>query len=223
MPSIRCPSCGRALNFTDALRGALVQCPACRHNFVAPEEEPRPPRPPPAPVAAHPTPPAGPEPFDFAGPEDARAARQRKALHSAAWWLRCAVVLDVGASVLGCCTLPVLTAEFPAGLFFLAGTGVAQYLPLILVAVGSQRLRERRGYRLCQAAAVLVLPPSLWALLQTVVAARVALGELGGAEPAGMFFLPLAALTVCGAAAGVVGAAKAIALLSDAEVRRSFR
>ena len=221
MPSLRCPSCGRALNFTDALRGALVQCPACRHSFIAPEEEPAPPL---ATPVARPSPPAVPvpEPFDFDAPEGGPVVRQRAALRSAAWWLRSAVVLDFGTSLLGCCTLTVVTDEPMTGLLFLAGTALFEYLPLILVAVGAPHLRERRSYRLCLASAVLVLPPSLWALLQAWFAGRLALTELAQGEAAGFFFLTLAAVTLFGAAAGVTGAVKAFALLSDAEVKRSF-
>jgi hypothetical protein len=221
MPSIRCPSCGRALNFTDALRGALVQCPACRHSFIAPEEEQPPPPRPPVARAALPAAPV-PEPFDFDAPEDGQVVRQRAALRSAAWWLRSAVVVDFGTSLLGCCTLTVVTDEPAVGLLFLAGTALFEYLPLILVAVSAPHLRERRSYRLCLASAVLVLPPSLWALLQTWFVGREALTGLAGGEGAGFFLLALAAVTLFGAAAGVTGAVKTFALLSDAEVKRSF-
>jgi hypothetical protein len=218
MPSLRCPSCGRALNFTDALRGALVRCPVCRHDFIAPEDESPPsPAPParPAPVASG--------PFDFDGPEDARVVRQRKALRSAAWWLRSAVVVDFCASLLGCCTLPVLTYQLDtAAVCVLAGAALFAYCPLILVATATAPLRERRNYRRCLASAVAVLSPSLWALVQAWAVGRVALGELARSEAAGFFFLTLAAVTLFGAAAGVTGAAKTFALLSDAEVKRSF-
>jgi hypothetical protein len=225
MPSLRCPSCGRALNFTDALRGALVQCPACRHNFIVPEEEPPdPPRPPLATPVSRPAP-VGPVPetFDFDGPEDEQVVRQRKALRSAAWWLRSAVVVDFCTTLLGCCTLPVLTNQpDTAALCMLAGTALLGYLPLIVVATGITPLRERRNYRRCLASAVAVLPPSLWGLLLTWVVGTAGLGELARGEAVGFFFLALAAGTLFGAAAGVTGAVKTFALLSDAEVRRSF-
>jgi hypothetical protein len=223
MPSLPCPSCGRALNFPEALRGALVQCPACRHSFTAPEEEPPAPARPPAVPLARPVPPTAPGPFEFGSSEDAQVDRHRAALRSAAWWLRSAVMVGFATGLLSCCTLPVLTFQpDAAALFVLAGTVPFEYLPLILVAAGLTHLKERRSYRLCLASAVSVLPPSLWALLHTWALGRAALDELAGGEPAGFFFLALAAVTLFGAAAGVIGAVKALALLSDGEVRRSF-
>jgi hypothetical protein len=225
MPSLPCPSCGRALNFPDALRGALVQCPACRHSFTAPEEEPpAPPRPPAVPLA-RPVPPATPEPehFAFDAEAGAQALRQRGRLRSAAWWLRSAVVLDFGTSVLGCCTLTAMSDSPDFVLALLGATAALEYLPLILVAVGAPHLPARRNYRLCVAAAVAVLLPSLWALLKAGFAGRLALDQLAEGEGSGFFFLSLAAVTLFGAAAGVTGAVKALALLCDAEVKRSFR
>jgi hypothetical protein len=224
MPSLRCPSCDRALDFPDALRGALVQCPACRHSFLAPEEGP-PARPPLAlPLASPEVPPAapGPDPFDLAGPPGGPEVRPHAALRSAAWWLRSAVVLGFGTSLLGCCTLTVVSERPDSAFVILGGTAVFEYLPLILVAVAAPHLQARRNYGLCVAAAVFVLPPSLWALVQAWFAGRVGLTELARGEGAGFFFLALAAVTLFGAAAGVIGAVKAFALLSDAEVRRSF-
>jgi hypothetical protein len=210
------------LNFTDALRGALVQCPACRHSFVAPEEEappPRPPAPDPLPRAVPPVT-AALDPFDLDEVPDGLAARHRKALRSAAWWLRSAVVVNFGTSLLGCCTLTVVTEHPDAVLAMMGGTLFFEYIPLILVAVGTPRLQAKRSYGLALTAAILVLPPTLWALLQTGLAVKVALDQREGT---GLFFLGLAAVTLFGAAAGVIGAAKALVLLSDAEVRRSFR
>jgi hypothetical protein len=224
MPSLPCPSCGRALNFPESLRGALVQCPACRHSFTAPEEEPPAPAcPPPGVPLARPVPPAAPEPFDLSGPPGGLEVRRRAALRSAAWWLRAAVLIDFGTSVLGCCTLTAVTNNTDTVLALLGGAVLFEYAPLILVAVGAPHLQARRSYGLCLAASLLVLPPSLWALVQTWFAGRLGLTELAKGEPAGTFFLALAALTLCGAAAGVTGAVKGVALLTDPEVKRSFR
>jgi len=222
MPSLRCPSCERALNFPEHLRGALVQCPACRHSFTAPEDEPpAPARPPAIPLAR--TAPAVPEPFDFEPPQGVPVDHHRAALRSAAWWLRSAVVINFASSLLGCCALTGLTyGPEEAAFFGLAGTVCFEYLPLILVAAGTTHLKERRSYRLCLASALSVLPPSLWALLHTWAVGRAALDGVGRGEPAGLLFLALAAVTLFGAAAGVIGGVKALALLSDAEVRRSF-
>jgi hypothetical protein len=224
MPSLPCPSCGRALNFPEALRGAWVQCPACRHDFTAPEEEPPAPAlPPPAVPLARPLPPTAPEPFDLSGAPDGPDARRRGALRSAAWWLRSAVVINFGTSVLGCCTLTAAAGDPDSALALLGGTVIFEYVPLILVAVGAPHLQARRHYGLCLAAALLALPPSLWALVQTWFAGRMGLAELAQGEGTGFFFLALAAATLFGAAAGFTGAARAVALLSDPEVKRSFR
>ena len=229
MPSLRCPSCDRALNFPESLRGALVQCPACRHNFTAPEDEPPAPAQPPSVPLARPVSPAATEPFDLSGPLDALEVRhalevrRRSALRSAAWWLRSAVVIDFGSSALGCCTLTAVADNPDVVLPLLGGAVLFEYLPLILVAVGAPDLQARRNYRLCLAAALLVLPPSLWALVQAWFAGRVGLSEVTKGEGAGLFFLALAAVTLFGAAAGVTGAVKSIALLSDPEMKRSFR
>ncbi len=224
MPSLRCPSCGRALNFPESLRGALVQCPACRHSFTAPEDEqPAPIRPPPTVPLARPVPAAAPAPFDLSAPLDPLGVRRHSALRSAAWWLRSAVVIDFGTSALGCCTLTAVADNPDVVLALLGGAVLFEYLPLILVAVGAPDLQARRNYRLCLAAALLVLPPSLWALVQTWFAGRTGLTELAQGELAGTFFLALAAVTLFGAAAGVTGAIKSLALLTDPEVKRSFR
>src|SRR5262245_59669076 len=50
MLTLRCPACRRLLKFPEELAGALVQCPACRHEFHAPGGETPPPAPTPAPA-----------------------------------------------------------------------------------------------------------------------------------------------------------------------------
>ncbi len=168
-------------------------------------------------------PPAGPEPFDLSGPPGGGEVRRRAALRSAAWWLRAAVLIDFGTSVLGCCTLTAVTDNTDSVLAVLGGAVLFEYVPLIVVAVGAPNFQARRNYRLCVAASLLVLPPSLWALVQTWFAGRLGLTEMARGEPTGTFFLALAALTLFGAAAGVTGAVKGVALLTDPEVKRSFR
>jgi polyferredoxin len=167
--------------------------------------------------------PAAPAPLDLSAPRDALGVRRHSALRSAAWWLRSAVVIDFGTSALGCCTLTAVADNPDVVLALLGGAVIFEYLPLILVAVGAPDLQARRNYRLCLAAAVLVLPPSLWALVQTWFAGRMGVSELAQGEPAGAFFLALAAVTLFGAAAGVTGAVKALALLTNSEVKHSFR
>ena len=83
MPTIRCPSCRRALNVPEQHLGALARCPLCRHTFRAPAEpDPPPPR---EPLPA-------PGPVEELAPPPVEPAR--RALDPAGAWLQgCAALL----------------------------------------------------------------------------------------------------------------------------------
>ena len=114
MATIKCPSCRRMLNLPPALRGTLVQCPACGTTFPGPaEEEPtvavsphaqsRSPRGRENQGSAPPEPASRRSPFDVRDEaEETAYNRLRKKVQAAASRLRLAVLFDALSSITCC-------------------------------------------------------------------------------------------------------------------------
>jgi hypothetical protein len=108
MPTVRCPSCNRALNLPEHADIDTAKCPLCQTAFAVTAQLP-PPRP--LPARAAPTPVRRREvepiatPFDFhEEASDPLPRDDRKALYAAANWLKTGSLLAIGHTFLcGCC------------------------------------------------------------------------------------------------------------------------
>src|SRR5436190_12371528 len=115
MPTIRCPSCRRALNVPEQHLGALARCPLCRHTSRAPAEpDPPPPR---EPLPA-------PGPVEELAPPPVEPAR--RALDPAGAWLQGCAALLVAQTVFCSwfdleffCAFWLNRSDVPATYFFL--------------------------------------------------------------------------------------------------------
>src|SRR5437899_956672 len=100
MSTVRCPSCGRALNLPSTREVTTARCPLCGHVFDVPSRAPA------SPVVAE-LPQASPPPIDLAAAHGDPAvplvpAADQRAADSAVSWLRAAGV--VGGVHLFCCS-----------------------------------------------------------------------------------------------------------------------
>jgi hypothetical protein len=228
MPAIPCPQCGRLLELSDELRGALVQCPLCRTAFDAPQEQPAPQRS--IPAAILPRIPAAQRPraaLQFSDPEPGRLpVRCQAALASAAFWLQMTVILQ-GLSGFCCCSVSGPGAvgrdfPYPSAIVWML---LCKYVPLVFAGLASARLPGRSKYGLSFAGGILVLLSSVWSLLEVGALALLGLPNVPrGNQVFGSDFWLLACLvalagTVCGFVAGV----KTLTVLTDPDVRRAFR
>jgi hypothetical protein len=215
MPSIRCPSCQRALALRDHLRGTAVQCPMCRTTFEAPSEGAAP-----APARVSSPPPAPP----VLPPAPSLEVEPSPAVRSAVHWLEAAVAFEGGVVV--CCSGPpvllgLLVEDVPPavmiGLVLLWGATLGG------VAFGSVRLRRRRNYVVAATGGVLAFLLALLGLVHGAFLARAALRDWHANEMEGLTLFVSAGLGLLAAATAAVAGVKTFTALSDPEVRRSFR
>jgi hypothetical protein len=210
MASFSCPSCGRTLNLPGQAPGTMVQCPFCDHFFTAPAEGPLP---------------WGPDEEGLDLREERERAdpgigpRNEAALHAAAFWLQAAILLDVVADTITCFSPGYV---FPLFDLAILGVGVFQFLPLTFMAVGAWMLSRRWSYGLAQTGAIMAFVAVLCSLPLAVRNGLVGLARLDNAEFIGVIPLGAVLLNLLGAAAGAIGAIKALSVLSDSRVKKAF-
>jgi LSD1 subclass zinc finger protein len=223
MPTIRCPSCKRALNLPEHAEFATARCPLCQTDFDVPASAP-PPAPSLAPaVFRADTASAGqPSPFHF--PEEPGAALpagDRKALASAANWLKVAGCLGVSHSVLCWCGT-VVPLEGMRGA--VAGCCLAYVLQFVACALVFRGGREMASFRGIGYARTAVRMAFLAALLEVLFALPLLLFMLerhwGGDRD---LILCLAGLRVLLVALLLTAAIKTTLALQRPGVRRALR
>jgi len=239
MSTVHCPACDRALNLPEASGVTTVQCPLCRHVFAVPPRAP--PAPPKRPSLLQVDPSSAPAPptYDLhaATAEPLLPAADRRAVASAAGWLRAAGIL--GATHLFCCScvsfafLPpadrqpterdfLLTVAYVVGYLF---QGVAS-----LIVYQAARALEWRGSRwLVRTGGVLGVVMGLLALLMAVPVFLEAAGHLDPQRPRAPSEVDLVvmllgllldvALVVC----FLVGGVKALTVLTRPAVLRGVQ
>jgi hypothetical protein len=146
MPTVRCPSCSRALNLPDFADIQAARCPLCQATFDVPA---RPDSAPPGPADAD----AGDQlvPPDRVDPE---LQADHAALHSAVGWLKAAALFSlVNALGCGCFSFPSDSTDNPlvVGLFFGYLTRLAVSL---LVWWGAESLNRRTRLEVAVAGSV---------------------------------------------------------------------
>jgi hypothetical protein len=161
--------------------------------------------------------------------EDGAPPRNRsgaeKQIHSAAFWLRQTVLVDLVASAICCCpaTGPRSSSNPDAFVVFFLMMLIFFYLPLLYVGIGAYHLRIRRSYRLAFTGGVLAMVLSVQAFIQAFLGMVIA-GEsqfIPHRVGCGVVFLTLLALY--GSVIGCVAGIKTLLVLSRPEVRRTFR
>jgi hypothetical protein len=212
------------LNLPDSVRGTAVQCPLCQTTFQAPEEE----------VAPTPRPPAAARPrenqtdveeLDFSTERDDSALgfRHRAALRSASRWLQATVLLEFFGGVGNCCfgiSIPRIESEHTG---YALVTVFIYFFPLLFIGLGAVQLSQRRSFGLSLTAGILALVMALFFLLACAPAGLHAVHLLSDGRMGGFVFLIAAALMLAGAVSAVVGGVKTLQLLTDPEVKQSFR
>ncbi len=230
MPTVRCPSCNRALHLPEAVDIATAQCPLCRTTFdVASRVEPPRPPPrsaPPAPPSRERERPVASAAFDLdETPGDVQWSQSRAALRSAAFWLKTGAVLSMGRTLLcGCCPFQIMR-DFPDELaaticfcyFVHMGLGIVLYF-------GADALARRTSYRWAMTACVLGLIAAGFELLFSLPALGLMLQLARGPQGedrmlmCGIFLVYPASI-----AALLAGSLKGFAALRRREVREAFR
>jgi hypothetical protein len=189
MPTVRCPSCHRALHLPEAHPGGTARCPLCQSTFPTPSTQvptvsaPRaevlfpeslPSRPldiPPLELPndappRHLPPPLRPDPVEFL-PNELRESLRAAARHlKSSAWLACAYLFTCG-----CINEKVLEAAlgFDWSVEALAAVAIVRLVMLGLIYAGAVAMERCRARRLALTSAVLVLCLSgyvlLWPLL----------------------------------------------------------
>lgn len=238
MPTVRCPSCRRALSLPEDTVVETARCPLCGAVFAAAAaEEPRPPRPRPAapagPVGAREVPVPRRHDHDLDGAEPPLDGGAARGLSAASGWLKAMVALGV-FHVLTCGACGCLEAQgrAPPGparqraLVLYAGLSVVRLVALAVVYAAAERLSRRRGLALARTGAIVALLYAILTPLPSLPALLALLERLGQARAAGppvpMPMQISLALTLLTALCGAVGALLALRQLVRPEVERAF-
>jgi hypothetical protein len=192
MPTVHCPSCHRALNLPRAIDVVTAQCPLCQTTFDVARQTEQPPRSTPlrpSVVRVDTASAKAPSPFDFERPSDPLDDDTRKAMASAASWLRWAGLLGLAHSLVCWCGTFASLDNSPYQ-FLLAGYCVGYVLNILVSLVvhnGARALTRRRdpfSARLSAVAAFLAAllealfaAPTLLAFLEVVTRVRRRPGE----------------------------------------------
>jgi hypothetical protein len=238
MATVNCPSCRRALNLPDHVRGQPVQCPACDTTFEIPAEplpvatrQPPTPQPLPAPPAPHDEP-ASPDPsgaaFDFNDEYQVAYYRVRNKVNDAASWLQRTIIFDAFA----------IHLCFPCFLFafrrerwmdqtsmkiVFGGSYLFVMFLLLLIVMGAYYLRQRRAYGLALLAGILALLVALKNLATLGLIAFHMVKEYKDIDPCAILpMLPLVGCLTGAAVCGGMGGVKTIAVLHNPQVRDDF-
>jgi phage FluMu protein Com len=159
MPTVRCPSCNRALNLPESSDIVTAKCPLCQTAFPVVDRVESPPRPRPttAPVARavlrEQTP--GPLPFDLEpGRPDSLGRDNRKALGAASSWCKAAGFVGLLHTILCWCG----TFGNVSNDTFVAGYCIGHLLQIavsVLVYRGASALTARRSFGTAQLAGLM--------------------------------------------------------------------
>jgi hypothetical protein len=221
MPSVRCPSCGRAIPVAEHLRGTWVMCPDC-YTSVEVLGDPVPLQPP----GGTPGPP-GPAPAEDLIFEDTPAQRRAagapaRALQGAANWLMLAVALD-GLCALAWGLLGATRADnWNALASVLLVAVLAELAPLMLVALGAVQMMARGSLGLAVVGGVVAPLVSCWFVFRAGVIALAGWESLEGSGIIGGLLLGLALFALAGALCGFVGGIRTLMALTNRGVRHLF-
>jgi hypothetical protein len=225
MPTVRCPSCWRALSVAEGAVGKSVRCPMCERVFDAPSvEQERAPRgaPPPARISTSPGERPSPSTSVPVGPPVTLDPDLRAALRCAARWLTAAGALQVA---LVACWWGLAGSGRVGGLLGLyLLLGAARAGALAAAAACADRLRRRREARLVRVTATVVACDSCLLAVAAVpplldVAELIASRSNAPDVPVLAGYLVLVAAAV---ACGLTAAVQALRLVGRPDVRRAF-
>jgi LSD1 subclass zinc finger protein len=240
MPTVRCPSCRRPLNLPEDTLADTAQCPLCESVFAVADldvQRPRPPRPlaPAVPVGAREVPVPRAEERDL--PADEGRLRTRRALGTAAGWLKAMVafgLFQMATCGLCGCIEADRSRSFAFGrgasLFFhlYAAWWIVRVVVLVIIWAGAERLsRGRGGAGLARAGAILALIYALLTVVITLPALYELMEDLGQAgrrrvRPTVWVSVSLT-FTYITAMCGLIGAVLALRQLARPEVEQAFR
>jgi hypothetical protein len=234
MPTVRCPSCNRALKLPEAVDVATAQCPLCGTTFAAAEHIQPPPRPAPqgapaAPLRRRAAEPDVSSPFDFEREADPLDRDDRLALASAASWLKAAGITGLLHSLLCWCGTLGPAGDAHEILFIGYCLGYPIHLIVsLLVFNGARALTSRRSLGSARLAVVMtylavVLQvffalPGFLTLLDSLTSPR---GRLsGGHEPFIVLMLIVQLLVI---ALFLTAGVKTMLALNRPGVQQAFR
>jgi hypothetical protein len=171
MPTVRCPSCNRALKLPEAIEVVTAQCPLCQTTFDAAAHVEQPRRPPPAPmppiVRATTESIPVPTPSDFERDAAALPPADGKAVDSAAGWLRWAGLTGMLHTLLCWCgTFGNLFGQEALSCFCIGYLG-----HLVISAIvyhGASALSARRSLGTARSAAILCFVAVLFQLVFSI-------------------------------------------------------
>jgi hypothetical protein len=239
MPTVRCPSCQRALNLPDYQHGGDARCPLCHTTFptASPQSlDPATSYLPPIPLTM-PTSQARPEtkeptPFDFEEPNESESLSRpdRHALRSASNWLKAhAGIGIVHMFTCGCVNVLAFGAlTGVGGELYLTGAILDVLLRLVafgVIAAGADSMERRRSRALATTAAVLAPLMGVYLLVPAFLLLTTVGGRGRSSLTAEETILPACfslLLTILVAVLGVVGGIRSLVLLNKPEVLRAF-
>jgi hypothetical protein len=238
MPTVRCPSCQRALHLPEGEQGTMACCPLCKTTFPTPPAEPLftvpapiaapfVPRPVPQPPAPPPAAPENPLRFDDRDGPAAEAVphADRTALRAAADWQRTyAGLASLHVLTCGCFNMLALLelTHVGIGLHVLVAV-LFPVVALFLIFSGAEAMAKRRNRPLALIGSFLAVAVAASQVLLPLAVITVAQAERGGnfADPS--FYCVSLLLALALGIVGVIGGVKGLYLLHKPAVIQAFQ